>query len=334
MAYQPIQNPQPVTERDNELGLSSGLTTYRDRIVGQRYTVLADSIADGLAVWWTTTLANGATVTSTAGEGLFQTSANAAGSASSISPIPPYLPGQPAWNMSATRFGDTGSAGNIRRIGSFTVSGTTPQDGFCFELNGTTLNAVSFKAGVATTVASTAWSVTGAPFTLTTNYHLFEIRWTANRADFYVDSALRHTASGGSTAITTTLNLPLAVQNINTSGATNRVLAVRNIGFGRYGVPDTDSEPTPTAASVATDRSGSVTTGGTAQVLAAANALRRGLTIQNTSSGDLRVTENGTTATISTGYKLAAGATATVNTRNLISVIGATTGQTWAATEF
>ena len=234
-------DPLPIVEWDPEIGLSGGVTTYRQRMTAMSYTVLADSIADGLAAFWSSSVANGGTTTSSGGEGLIQTSANALGSAQLVSTAPPYFPGQSAWCMAAARFGDTGSVGNIRRIGAFTVSGTTPQDGFCFELNGTTFNIVIFKAGVATTVASTTLSnVLVAPFTVDLNYHLWEIRWASNGADFYIDGVLRHRASGGSTSLTGTLNFPMAAQNINTSGATNRILAVRNIGLGRHGTPPTD----------------------------------------------------------------------------------------------
>ena len=83
-------------------------------------------------------------------------------------------------------------------------------------------------------------------------------------------------------------------------------------------------------------KSGTITTGGTAQTLAAANSARTGLTIQNThASADLWLTEDGsTTAALNTGYKLIAGASANINTQKSISIWGATTGQTFAATEF
>jgi hypothetical protein len=83
-----------------------------------------------------------------------------------------------------------------------------------------------------------------------------------------------------------------------------------------------------------TDRSGSITTGGTAQTVAAANANRIGLTFQNTSDTEMRVTENGTTATAATGYLVAAGQFIRVNSNKAISVFCATTGKTFAATEF
>ena len=168
-----------------------------------------------------------------------------------VSTAPAYYPGQVAWLNSAIRFGDTGVVGSTLRIGACTVSGTTPQDGFYYELSDTTFNAVTVKAGVATAVASTAWTrVVASPFTLDTNYHQFEIRWTANGVTFLVDNVVRHTASGGATALTGTLNFPMFAQVTNTSAGVNRVLAVRNIGLGRFGSPDTQAVTLATTATV------------------------------------------------------------------------------------
>lgn len=232
---------QVVTDRDPETGLSQGTTALRDRLVAQRYTVLSDSIADGLASFWTTTTATGGTVTVTGGEGLLQTSAAAGGTAQLSSTVLRYYPGQVTWLNSAFRF-EAGVTGNTRRLGAFTVSGTTPQDGYAFELSGATLNAVVYKAGVATsTTASTSWSrFVQSPFTLDTSYHSFEIRYTANSANFLVDNIVRHSYSGGTTAATTTLNFPMTLQNINGANATNVVLGIRNIGMGRFGAPPTE----------------------------------------------------------------------------------------------
>jgi hypothetical protein len=241
-----------VTDFDPETGASSALTSLRDGMVAQRYTILSDSIADGLASFWTISGTISGAVAVTGGEGLIQSGTDPAGAAQMSSTAPAYFPGQSHWLNSAIRFGDTGSAGNIRRIGAFTVSGTTPQDGFFFELNGTTLNAVSVKGGVQTPVASTSWTrVAAAPFTLDTNYHSFEIRWTANGAQFYVDNVVRHTASGGGAAITNTLNFPMTIQSVNSSGATSRLIAVRNIGLGRFGTPDGMSSASPLAVAKA-----------------------------------------------------------------------------------
>jgi len=83
-----------------------------------------------------------------------------------------------------------------------------------------------------------------------------------------------------------------------------------------------------------TDRSGSITTGGTAQNVAGANTSRRGLDFQNTSDTEMRVTENGTSATAATGYLVAAGGRFNARTNRAISVFCATTGKTFASTEW
>jgi hypothetical protein len=83
-----------------------------------------------------------------------------------------------------------------------------------------------------------------------------------------------------------------------------------------------------------TDRSGTITLGGTAQNVAAANASRQALTFQNTSDTEMRVTENGTAATATTGYQVTAGQYLRINSNKAVSVFCATTGKTFAATEW
>lgn len=84
-----------------------------------------------------------------------------------------------------------------------------------------------------------------------------------------------------------------------------------------------------------TNRSGAIAVGGTAQQLAAANADRRSLNIQNISAGDLWVNEIGADATADTAgsWKVPAGAVFTSSTNRAISIVGATTGQKFTATE-
>jgi len=87
------------------------------------------------------------------------------------------------------------------------------------------------------------------------------------------------------------------------------------------------------------DKSGSITSGGAAQALMAANANRKGWQLQNNSSGDIWFNEVGDTAVASQpSFKLApgdsyespVGATSTA----AISIIGATTGQAFTAREW
>lgn len=84
-----------------------------------------------------------------------------------------------------------------------------------------------------------------------------------------------------------------------------------------------------------TDRSGSITAGGTAQQLAAANANRKSLTVQNISDADLWINEIGDSAAVDTAgsWKIPAGSAFSVSTNRAVSIISATTGKKFTATE-
>lgn len=86
-----------------------------------------------------------------------------------------------------------------------------------------------------------------------------------------------------------------------------------------------------------TDKSGTITTGGTAQSLAAANASRRYLMVQNNSAGDLWINFGVTAIVGQPSIRLQPGDAwiedgTFVNTGS-VSIIGATTGQTFSAKE-
>jgi len=75
------------------------------------------------------------------------------------------------------------------------------------------------------------------------------------------------------------------------------------------------------------DRSGSITTGGTAQLLAAANGKRRQLSVQNISTGDLWIRSGVPRAQVAQidtagSYKIIAGQPFVVQTNGSVSIIG------------
>ena len=84
-----------------------------------------------------------------------------------------------------------------------------------------------------------------------------------------------------------------------------------------------------------TDVSGTITTGGTAQSLASANASRKGFSIQNISTGDLWVRAGGVAA-VGVGVKVPAGALYEFSypPSQAISIFGAVTGQAFTAQDF
>ncbi|MGF6963036.1 cytoskeletal protein RodZ [Paraburkholderia sp. WC7.3g] len=99
---------------------------------------------------------------------------------------------------------------------------------------------------------------------------------------------------------------------------------------------------TPSAATL-TDHSGTITTGGTAQILMAANATRKGWRLQNTSAGDLWFKDVGSTGTdASSGgmgcFKVASGGYYETpsggSSQGVISIFGATTAQSLSASEW
>lgn len=89
---------------------------------------------------------------------------------------------------------------------------------------------------------------------------------------------------------------------------------------------------------VYTDRSNTITLGATAQTLAAANASRTGLWVQNLSTGDLWISSIGTAGPSQPSMWLPAGSyyefPATAIPTTAISIFGATTGQAFAAREW
>ena len=124
------------------------------------------------------------------------------------------------------------------------------------------------------------------------------------------DAAFPSTTSDGTSAYTSAVILVDASGNpVNAGGATSYLTA-------------------------GTNRGGTITTGGTAQQLAPANPTRSFLSGQNTSTGDLWIHETGGTASgASPSFRVPAGSTFGINTNQAISIWGATTGQSFSATE-
>lgn len=83
------------------------------------------------------------------------------------------------------------------------------------------------------------------------------------------------------------------------------------------------------------NRGGSITTGGTAQVLAAANPMRQRIEGQNISAEDLWINDQGGTAAADTpgSWKVPAGETFYSDRSGAISIVGATTGSEFTAYE-
>lgn len=186
-------------------------------------------------------------------------------------------------------------------------------------------------------LAQTIGSATSADFTISgsTTYVLSTASGTLP-VNAYAEIQYKNVSGGYSTFVTLDANRPLHV-----SSAVGTFRVVKWGGSTAFGVDYTSAAgagggtSTPAALTAGTNRSGSITTGGTAQVLAPANAARVTLTAQNISTADLWVNEIGGTAAANTAgsYRVVAGGAFSVATNQAISVVGATTGQAWTATE-
>jgi hypothetical protein len=172
-------------------------------------------------------------------------------------------------------------------------------------------------------------------------------------------AAVPVTVSGVATAANqATSNTSLATIATNTTGASTAAnqatsntslatIATNTTGASTAAKQDTGNTSLATiAASVGpvspTDRSAKITTGGTAQSLMGSNSTRRGYWFQNQSTGDLWINELGTAVVLAAGtpqslqipagtyYESPMNGTPT----GAISVIGATTGQQFAAREW
>lgn len=148
--------------------------------------------------------------------------------------------------------------------------------------------------------------------------------------------------SGGKVPVTDPTALPLpngAATSARQDTANNSLASIdtklpASLG-AKSGVASLSTVP---ASGTLADRSGTITAGGTAQVLMAANANRIGFAIQNLSTGDLWINPLGTAAATKPSLKIASGVyyetPSGYGAVGAISVFGATTAQAFTAQEW
>lgn len=132
---------------------------------------------------------------------------------------------------------DTGVADNTRRWGAFTST-----DGCFFQITGTTFSIVTRKASNDTVVSNGSFNgtITGSSITVTTGVHIYEIEWNNSRVYFFRDSILIHTVTATDATWTSTLTLPVRIENFNTGGSTTNVLLyIRSSVISRLGKEST-----------------------------------------------------------------------------------------------
>jgi len=111
------------------------------------------------------------------------------------------------------KFVTAGTANNVRRMGAYDTN-----DGFYFELDGTTFSVGSRKSTSDTLVSSGsfngAYGTTWTP--TTTDYYKFDIEWIPLGAIFYVNGQILHKWVAGH--LTNRMTLPIRFENNNSAG--------------------------------------------------------------------------------------------------------------------
>jgi len=189
----------------------NGLQTFTTvRLVGTNF--------DGIVKdtnFWTEAVTNGGTVTQN-GEIVLNTEADSAGNGTakytSVRKAR-FVVGSALKFQGLFSFVTAGTVDNVRRCGAYDAN-----NGFFFQLDGTTFSVVSRKATVDTPIASGSFNGNlGTTFTPSTGagevYYKLDIEWTPGGAFYYVNGVLLHKSVGGH--LTNTLTLPITFENIN-----------------------------------------------------------------------------------------------------------------------
>jgi hypothetical protein len=182
---------------------------------------------------WLTTVVSTATAAVSNGIMTLSTLTTATGSATVESRVAAeFVSGANLLFATNVRLGDTGVTGNVRRWGAFDA-----QNGFFFQLSGTTFSVVSRKASVDTVVNSGSFSGTNGltTYTVDTNNHVYEILYSSNTVRFFIDRVRVHTLNAATTMLAATLTLKISHSNTNTSATTNQILEVRSTAISLMG---------------------------------------------------------------------------------------------------
>lgn len=206
----------------------SGFTSYNtpngERISVPVYRLVGENFNDNTldANFWTAAIGTGGTVAPTNGEVTLSTGTTANNAVSLQSAQNGrFIAGAPHKVNIALRLGDTGTVNNTRRWGAFTSG---PTDGAYFQLSGTTLSLVTCNTGSCVSVSNGSFNGdAGSTVTLDTNTHTYEIVFTHDMVYFYIDETLVDTQTFSTTPWTSTMNLPIRLENTNSGGSTTNV---------------------------------------------------------------------------------------------------------------
>lgn len=216
------------------------LPQIRDLAVAQRTSLIADNFrqAGGLDTQtWTPAVTGSGTAAITNGRLQLSTGTTANSTAKVTStPLGRFMSGSLQVFRVGIKLANGGVANNKVRWGVYTDT-----SGYFYELDGTTLYAVSRRAGTDTRVAAANWN-TISTFTVQVagGSNRYEISYFGNTAYFLVNGETHHVMSGevGGLPRTNETNFPNRFENINSGGSTTNVdLIVTGTSQQRYG-PD------------------------------------------------------------------------------------------------
>lgn len=139
-----------------------------------------------------------------------------------------------------TRVSGTGPAS---LTGSNFAAASVVTDGAWFQLDGTTFSVVTAKRGTELPVNSGSFNGTiGATYEPGVGVVTYEIYWTSSKVYFAVGGETLHTFSATSTAWTSSMNMFLFADNVNSSGSTSNVIMYSRVAsIRRLGPLETES---------------------------------------------------------------------------------------------
>lgn len=210
---------------DNEMMVAGRVNVFRTETTGTFDTTL-----------WTAAVVGTGTVGHTTGELDVGTGVTANSTARATTPkLMRQMSGTTQYWISVVRLNNLGSANNVRRWGIY-----DDNDGFFFELNGTTFNVVSRKSGVDTAVPYASCNgpavETFNPATDLLNMNQFNIFFGGLSCRWQVNGRVLHSigANAIQSPLTARLTLPFRLESNNSGGSivNNRVFS-RGISFHR-----------------------------------------------------------------------------------------------------
>lgn len=248
----PIANPLPRSLNDYErLKTSTGIVDEETGsraevdVLGSLKTVtpvrLVGTAFSGTTKdtnFWTEAVTGSGSVTK-AGEILLSTGTTADSTVSYVSVRKARkITGASNQFRAVARLSTDAEADNIRRLGCYDTN-----EGFFFQVDGTTFGVGSRKGGVDTIVASGSFNGNyGATVTMDTSIKRLVIDYDHLSTKFFVNGVLLHTITGSTTALTNTLDLGIKMENINSNGnITDNGFYVRFATIVRLGVLNSDA---------------------------------------------------------------------------------------------